>query len=347
MSDAASDSRCRAKRVPRLANEAASGTEMDLVSLAKNPVPSGAHVGTFPGYDGVPLRFARWEATRGPRRGTVCLFGGRAEYIEKYFEVIADLRRRGFAVATMDWRGQGGSARLLSNPAKGYVGSFAEYDKDLVRFIKSMVLPDCPPPYIGLAHSMGANILLRHAVMPGSWFERLILTTPLIAVDDKLLRYPPWVARLYAESGSLLGLGGIYTPGGRPEPLELTRDFEGNPLTSDHERWSRNKAILQAAPHLGLGSTTIGWLRAALRSCMRLSEPGYPLAVQVPVLMFAAGNDEIVSTRAIEEFGVRLKVGTHLLIPHARHEIMMETESVRQRFWAVFDAYLGVNSAAA
>src|ERR1700694_1956475 len=107
----------------------ARGKAMELVSLAKNPVPSGATVGAFRGYDGAELRFARWDATRMPRRGTVCLFGGRTEFIEKYFEVIADLRRRGFAVATMDWRGQGGSGRMLRNPNKGHVGPLAEFDR--------------------------------------------------------------------------------------------------------------------------------------------------------------------------------------------------------------------------
>jgi lysophospholipase len=102
---------------------------MELVSLPKNPAPSGATVGSFKGYDGTELRFARWDATRSPRRGTVCLFGGRNEFIEKYFEVIADLRRRGFAVATMDWRGQGGSQRKLVNPRKGYVKGFWQYDR--------------------------------------------------------------------------------------------------------------------------------------------------------------------------------------------------------------------------
>ena len=37
--------------------------------------------------------------------------------IEKYFEVVGELRRRGFAVAVLDWRGQGGSSRLLRNDA--------------------------------------------------------------------------------------------------------------------------------------------------------------------------------------------------------------------------------------
>jgi lysophospholipase len=140
---------------------------MELIGVPKNPVPGGAHTGMLMTSDGVKLRFARWDATRGPRRGTVCLFQGRGEFIEKYFEVVADLRRRGFVVATFDWRGQGGSDRLLRNPRKGYVRSFAEYDRDLAQFMKEIVLPDCPPPFVALAHSMGGNILLRNARCPG------------------------------------------------------------------------------------------------------------------------------------------------------------------------------------
>ena len=72
---------------------------MQLVSLAINPVPAPATVGALEGYDGTKLRYAHWPATRGPLLGTVCIFPGRGEYIEKYFEVVADLRRRGFAVS--------------------------------------------------------------------------------------------------------------------------------------------------------------------------------------------------------------------------------------------------------
>jgi lysophospholipase len=319
---------------------------MELVSLAKNPIPSGATVVALPGFDGTKLRVARWSATRGPRRGTVCLFGGRSEFIEKYFEVIADLRRRGFAVAAMDWRGQGGSERALDNPRKGHVNDFSEYDRDLLRFMKDFVLPDCPPPYTALAHSMGGNILLRNAIQPGSWFERMVVSAPMIAFADGRVGYPQSLARLYAEAGSLVGLSTSYVKGGSDDPEDEKR-FEDNPLTSDRERFMRARAVTDIAPHLGIGSPTVGWLRAAYRSCHRLQQPRYAAAVQVPVLLFAAGKDRVVSTRAVEDFGVRLKVGTHLLLPGSRHEILQETDAVRQRFWAAFDAYLGVNQAAA
>ena len=314
---------------------------MHLVSLAKNPIPSGAVVGTFGGYDKAPLRYAWWDATRGPKRGTVCLFGGRGEFIEKYFEVIADLRRRGFAVATMDWRGQGGSWRPLANPRKGHIADFAEYDADLLRFMKDIVLPDCPPPFVALAHSMGGNILLRNAGKPGSWFERMVLTAPMIAFAEAKIGYPQGLARLYAEIAAGIGLSRLYVPGGS-DAAEEAAEFEGNPLTSDRERWTPNKAVIEIAPDHGLGSPTIGWLRAAYRSCAHLRTPGYAQTIGVPLLIFAAGNDEIVSTSAIEQFAVGLKVGTQLLVPNARHEILQEADSMRQRFWAAFDAYLGV-----
>ncbi len=318
---------------------------MELVALAKNPVPSGAHVGTLVAGDGVKLRFARWRPTRGPTRGTICLFGGRGEFIEKYFEVVADLRRRGFAVAAMDWRGQGGSDRLLSNTHKGHVERFADYDRDLVRFMKEIALPDCPPPYVALAHSMGANILLRNAVVSGSWFDRMVLTAPMIRISRQRTGFPEPVVRAYSEGVSLLGMSRSYVPGGGDDPMEAM-PFEGNPLTTDHERWARNKAVVEAAPQLGLGSATVGWLREALRSCARVSAPGFAESVQVPMLIFAAGNDSIVSARAAEELGVRLKVGMQMLLPDARHEILQENAAIRQRFWAAFDAYLDIPAAA-
>lgn len=314
---------------------------MNLVALAINPVPSGAQTLMFDGYDSTKLRAALWERTRGEQRGTMCICPGRGEYIEKYFEVVADLRRRGFAVAIMDWRGQGGSQRQLSNPRKGHVAGFTEYDRDLSLFMSEVVMPNCPPPYVALGHSMGSNILLRGAQNEKSVFERMVLVSPMIVIHDAMLGNSVAVARTYAEVASLLGLATTYVKGGSNEARE-TQDYDTNPLTSDLVRWSRNKAVLEQAPELGLGSPTIGWLRSALRSCAMLQRPDYPKYVAVPMLMFAAGADQVVSPRAIEDFAVELKIGGHVAMPGSRHEILQESDAIRQRFWAAFDAYMGV-----
>jgi lysophospholipase len=316
---------------------------MKLVSLSINPAPNGANVFAFDGYDGLKLRAALWEATRGPARGTVCIVQGRGEFIEKYFEVIADLRRRGFAVAIFDLRGQGGSQRILSNRHKGHVVAFTEYDRDLAIFIEEIVKSTLPEPLIGLGHSLGGNILLRGAQDEASPFARMILLSPMIEIHDQMLGASRPLVKGYASVASAIGLATAYVRGGRDEPTDLG-DFERNRLTSDHMRWSRVKSIIEAAPDLALGSPTIGWLRAALRSCAMLSRPDYPKYVCVPMMLFAAGADRVVSTQAIEDFAVDLKSGGHILMPNSRHEILQETDGIRQRFWAAFDAYMGIET---
>jgi lysophospholipase len=245
----------------------------------------------------------------------------------------------------MDWRGQGGSQRQLSNPSKGYVRSFSDYDQDLAQFMKEIVLPDCQPPFVALAHSMGGHVLLRNATNAGSWFSRMVLSAPMVDIARQELGAPHAVARIYAETLGGIGFGKLFVRKGKAQPIEM-RPFEDNPLTSDRIRYLRNRSIIEAAPELGLGSPTIAWLRAALRSIARLTSPSYPLRVEVPLLLFAAGMDRVVSTNAIEEFALRLKVGKHVLLPQARHEILQETDEVRLRFWAAFDAYLGVEATA-
>ena len=96
--------------------------------------------------------------------------------------MVGELRRRGFAVAVLDWRGQGGSSRLMRNSLKGHVNDFAEYEDDLAHFMNEVVLPDCPPPYFALGHSMAAMVLLKAATKRGCWFSRMVLTAPMVKI---------------------------------------------------------------------------------------------------------------------------------------------------------------------
>lgn len=79
---------------------------LDLASLPDNPAPPGAIVTRIKTTEGMALRVARWPAGA-PPRGTSAVLPDYAECIEIYFEVVRELLERGFAVAVMDWRGQG------------------------------------------------------------------------------------------------------------------------------------------------------------------------------------------------------------------------------------------------
>ena len=124
-------------------------------------------------------------------------------------------------------------------------------------------------------------------------------------------------------------------------PIEVEKD--GNKVTGDRERYARNNAVVEAAPDLGLGSATYRWLWEAFRSMERLWRADYAQSVQVPILFAIAGEDRVAQSRAIEDFALRLKLARHIVIPHARHEILQERDELRQQFWAAFDAYVGAS----
>jgi len=128
--------------------------------VESNPAPEGLKGGWFTTPDKIRLRYASFPKTAGALKGTICLVQGRTEYIEKYFETIADFQKRGFNVATFDWRGQGGSDRLISNRRLGHVRRFDDYWTDLQAFHSSILLPDCPAPYYLVGHSMGGLVSL-------------------------------------------------------------------------------------------------------------------------------------------------------------------------------------------
>ncbi|MBS7704576.1 alpha/beta hydrolase [Chelatococcus asaccharovorans] len=310
---------------------------LELFATPDNAVPSGAAVSTVPTSDGINLRVARWTPRGRKRpRGTVLILQGRAEFIEKYFETVSDLTRRGFVVVAFDWRGQGGSDHQLANHRKGHVSSFKRYRRDLDAVINEVLAVHCPAPYFALAHSMGAAILFDALSSGENRFERTVALAPMLAIAR--IKHPGLVRGL-AEALGLLGLSRRFIPGGGATPLG-TKPFLDNRLTSDPVRYTRNAAIVAAAPGLGLGDPTIGWVRAAFRFMARLNTRRKAEAITAQVLVIAGGADPVVSTSAIERFSLYLKSGHAIVLPGARHELLMERDDIRETVWAAFDAFI-------
>lgn len=309
---------------------------MELRTTAANPPPPGAAVSMIPTRDKRSLRVVRWSCGAACA-GTVAIFQGRAEFIEKYFEVVAELLDRNFDVVVMDWRGQGLSDRLLSDRRKGHVGHFRAYERDLDALRGEILEPFCRPPFFALGHSMGGAILLDQARAGRSPFERIVLTAPMIDLHG--LRFPR-AARTLVGVLSGLGFGAAFIPGGSGDVPYMTRAFEGNVLTSDAVRYGRTAEIITAAPELAIGDPTIGWINAAFKLMRKFEDAEYPRRILTPILILAAGADKLVDTPAIENFASRLKAGRCITLPYARHEILVERQPIRQQFWAAFDAFI-------
>jgi lysophospholipase len=309
--------------------------EAELFADPGYPVPGHGKVWFATTRDGARLRLASWRPTVRPVRGTVVLVQGRAEFIERYSETIADLRRRGFHVLAFDWRGQGGSQRFVRRERKGHIGWLRHYESDLALAMAEM-REKLPAPYFVLAHSMGAALCLdaaRHGALPVS---RMVALAPMLGLT---MIERPGLANRLASLLFWLGLGRFFVPGGGDTAIS-TKPFEGNRLTGDAIRYARNSALSTAARHLSIGDPTIAWVNTAFRLMARLNAPSAAREVRVPTLVIAAGRDPVVSTPAIERFAARLKTGSALVLPAARHEILMESDAIRAQFWAAFDAFI-------
>ena len=250
---------------------------------------------------------------------------GRGEQIEKYFETVRDLRDRGFAVAMIDWRGQGHSSRRLRDPRKGYVRDFSDYEVDVETFVQQVVLPDCPPPFFALAHSMGGAVMLRLAHAGKRWFDRMVLSAPMIDLPGRATALP---VRLLLKA-MRLGRAGRPLRSRRRRHAHRHEPFVNNPVTTDPVRYARNAAILEEDPTLGIASPTVAWADTSFRAMHTFRQMHYPSNIRQPILMLAASNDEVVSTSAIEEFAYHLRAGSHLVIAGSRHEILQEQDRYR------------------
>lgn len=301
-----------------------------------NPVPENASGGYFTATDGKKIRYACFNAGARPLKGTVIVLPGRNECIEKYFETVGDLSDRGFATAVLDWRGQGGSDRLIPDAHRGHVKSFFQYTRDLDQFFEDVVLPDCRGPYYVLAHSTGSLIALLGSPSMGNRVQRMVLVAPLF--DFVGLPFSMKTVRRMTTAFTCLGLAKMYGAWG-PRPRE-TAPFANNRLTTDAARYRRNSLLYETFPQLALGGPTVAWIRAACQAAEIVQDPEFMARIQVPILFVGAGADEIVSTRAIAQYARRLRGGSMLTIDGSRHEILQEADIYREQFLAAFDAFV-------
>jgi lysophospholipase len=183
---------------------------------------------------------------------------------------------------------------------------------------------------------MGGAIAIRACHDGSRWFDRVVLSAPMIALREGPLTR---VAGPLARAMRLFGRGSAYVPTANGA-VTGKQEFIGNVLTSDPVRYARNAAVLEEEPELGVGAPTVAWCDAALRLMKRFKNPAYAGQIRQPLLMVAAGRDEVVSTPAIEAFGMNLLAGRHLILAGSKHEILQEQDHYRGQFWAAFDAFV-------
>ncbi|WP_436050696.1 alpha/beta fold hydrolase [Phenylobacterium sp. LjRoot225] len=306
-----------------------------LVTTPDAPAPPGGEAEWFRGAGGAQLRAALFVPD-GRARGSIILSGGRTEYIEKYYELIGDFLERGFVVLAHDWRGQGLSARELSNRLKGHARGEKAFLEDFQALLRTFE-DRLPKPWVAVGHSMGGCLNLLSMAHGERRFAGAVLSAPMLGVNTG--KVSPKRAKLAARTHCLFGRAARYVQGQPGAPFD--DDFEANVLTHDRARFMRNVGLIAAEPKLALGGPTWGWLDFAFRATAYLARPDRLREITVPVIIVAAEDERLVDNAAQAAAARHLPQGKFIRAPGAYHEILMETDLMRNIFLRAFDALTG------
>lgn len=306
-----------------------------LVDTPDDPVPPGAEADWYMGAAGTKLRAALFTPPGRPR-GSVVLSGGRTEPIEKYFETIRDFMDRGFVVLAHDWRGQGLSARELPDRLKGHARGHKAFLEDFRRLLNTYE-PRLPRPWVAVGHSMGGCLTLLALASGERRFAGAVLSAPMLGLQFG--KFSTLSAAALMRFNLMLGRAGRYVLGQAGKPFDET--FEDNVLTHDPRRFARYRAQVRANPDLALGGPTWGWLDFAFRATALLANPERLRTVTIPVEIVSAAEDRLVDNSAQAAAARNLPQGRLITVPGAYHEILMETDDMRNFFLRVFDALTG------
>ncbi len=278
-------------------------------------------------------------------RGTVVILPGRAEFREKYVEVMRGLVARQLAVFVLDWHGQGSALRWLPDLHKDHSEGFHHHVADFNAFIRDVVIPTLDAeghrdlPLVMLGHSMGSHVGLRYLMTLQQSFAGAVLVAPMLGIHN-ITDKPEWL--LNTLTTALKPLHDFYAPTpwrGAWRNEECTAPGEG-PLSGDTLRDAVHRAWFCANPHLQLGAPTWGWVHHALQSCAQIQKSDALAHLNMPILFLTAGNETVVDNAATRRVAARIPGARHAEIPGARHEIMMEQDASRDVFFEYFDNFL-------
>ncbi len=279
--------------------------------------PSGVKAWWVRAEDGTRLRFGVWPDGS---KGTVLMFCGRTEYVEKYGRVAEDLANAGYGMVSFDWRGQGLADRPEHEPGVGHVLSFDEYRQDVAAFRRALEDLGVPKPWYLIGHSMGGCIGLR-ALYDGLPVAAAAFTGPMWGIQlSPLLKM---ISPLLIGGSALLGRDNqfaVTTGPWKPEP------FDGNILTTDPEQYSYMSRQMDAHPELTLGGPSFRWIAAAEEEAETLLAMP-PL--DLPVVTVVGTDETRVSISNSQKRMESWPGGQFVMVEGGRHEVLMENPERR------------------
>jgi lysophospholipase len=308
---------------------------MTAMPNSRRAYPEHAMLSTIHTADGWPLRVFDLKASASPR-GSILWLGGRGDIFEKYLESFVEWHAAGWQVTSFDWRGQGGSGRLLADAMTGHARDFETWVTDLSDFWTDWVVRT-PAPHVLMGHSMGGHLVVRALAERRVAPDAVVLSAPMLGFETgPLLR--PVAGAVASVLGRLIPERLAWPSNEKPGAVNRKRqEF----LSNDPDRYADELWWKTEKPELNMGPASWGWVAAAYRSIAGLDKPGAIESIATPVLVIGTDGDELVSPQAIRHYAARIP-GAELLMfdKSVAHEVLREVDMARDVALARIAAFL-------
>lgn len=269
--------------------------------------------------DGLKIHY-RHYVKPGQTRALVVL-PGRTESTFKFAEFLHDIQDLNLAVFIIDHRGQGASGREADEREIQYVRDFSFYRDDFALLMKEAVRPHGFQEVYALGHSMGANILSLYMVQNPDAFQKVVTSSPMLDLDPAPFPFQ-WMAYSFASIACWLGFDKSFVPG--HGPFHYDEPYRG---TGSAVRFKAFNQLRWDKKDERIGGVSYRFAQKALEATWDMRDDAEKLTA--PILMFQAGNDDVVLTGGQDYVCQRAKQCRKLTFPNARHEIHIEIDAIR------------------
>lgn len=262
----------------------------------------------------------------------VVISHGFTETAHKYAEVIYYFLIHGYEVYILEHTGHGNSYRMSEDLCKVHVDTYNRFVHDLLKVISFARHEHPELPLTLYGHSMGGGIAGVAAGRKPEWFDRVILSSPMVQPQTGNV---PWIiTKLLSAAACVVGKGENYVMG--HGPYKGLEDFATSASMSE-ARFNYYQAYRVKEPKAQMSGASYGWLKAAVHIHEELIQKTYK-KVKMPLLLVQAESDQSVRNDAQDHFMELLKnepgnQARMVQIPGAKHEIFNAKDETLDIYW--------------
>lgn len=278
------------------------------------------------------VRMHYYHAIHPQERAAIVISHGFCEFAQKFFEIMYYFYEMGYSVFFIEHRGHGFSQRFVEELDRVYVKSYDEYVSDFHAFIEQIVTKESlSKKLILFAHSMGGTVGALYLEDHPEVFQKAVMSAPMMEMNFR--GFPMWQVRMLMVVSKLLRWDLKYVPG--QHGFDNINKWETSSSASK-ARYDYQFRCRQEVPEYTSYGGTYAWTRASIKAIKKLHKNVDK--IQIPVLLFQAGLDGMVSPGGQNDFAKNTGKTEFVRFEKSKHEVFNAIDEVLVEYYPkIFD----------